>query len=109
MGKMKELAIEQLNKGEVKILVIYLGSYIHTDSAFYILDPDTGECLASHYCSGSRFAKGDLHDHRQNRLNEWKIKYKKTTMAKFIDETSYDWEEIYSKNQKLKENVENSH
>lgn len=87
----------------MKTLIIYPESITYRDSPFYILDPDTGECLASHFCSHSGFAKGDLHDTREERLKEWKEKYNDDTEAKFIDETDYNWNEIYEKNQKLKE------
>lgn len=85
-----------------KTLVIYPGSDVEEDSPFYILDPETGEGLASHYCSGSFFAKGDLHDDRPERLEEWKNKFGVETEAKFIDETNYKWEEILKKNQTFK-------
>ena len=86
----------------MKTLVIYPGSDVQKDSPFHILDPDTGECLASHFCSHSGFAKSDLHDGRPERLIEWEKEFGQKTEAKFIDETEYDWEEIYKKNQSLK-------
>lgn len=86
----------------MKTLVIYPGSNTHQDSSFYILDPDTGECLASHICSHSGWAKSDLHDRREDRLSKWKEKFGEKTEAKFIDETEYSWDEIYKKNQALK-------
>ena len=85
----------------MKTLVIYPDSKTNHDSAFYILDPETGECLATHLCSHSGYARSDLHDSRQKRLDEWKIKFGEDTEAKFIDETSYDWSEIFRKNQEL--------
>lgn len=93
-----------------KTLVIYPTSDTHQDAVFYILDPETGEALASHFCSGSWFAKGDLHDNRSERKEEWKEKFGKETEAKFIDETDYNWDEVYAKNQALKpeENSENN-
>ena len=84
-----------------KVLVIYPSSKIHHDSSFYLLDPDTGEVLASHLCSGSIWAKSDLHDGRPERLEKWKKTFGIETEAKFIDETDYNWEEIYAKNQAL--------
>lgn len=85
----------------MKTLVIYPDSKTHRDSVFYILDPETGECLASHLCSHSCFAKSDLHDRREERLVKWKEKFGEETEAKFIDETDYNWDEIYKKNQEL--------
>ena len=82
----------------MKTLVIYPNSKTQKDSGFFLLDPDTGECLAQHYCSGAVFAKGDLHDDRKDRLEEWEQKYGQKTEAKFIDETDFNWDEIYNKN-----------
>ena len=89
-----------------KTLVIYPESTFHQDSAFYILDPETGEVLASHFCSGAGFAKHDLHDARQERKDKWKEQFGMETEAKFIDETDYKWDEVYAKNQALKEEPE---
>lgn len=82
----------------MKTLIIFPNSKTYDDSIFYIFDPETGECLASHYCSGSWYAKSDLHDGRPERLVEWEQKYHMKTEAKFIDETEFIWEEIYKKN-----------
>ena len=86
---------------KMKTLVIYPGSTVNHDSVFYILDPETGECLASHLCSHSGFAKSDLHNGRPERLQKWELKYGQKTEAKFIDETDYDFDKIYELNQKL--------
>lgn len=83
---------------EKKTLIIYPGKEIYRDSIFSLVDPETGEGLASHLCSGSYFAKGDLHDNRPERLKEWREKYGVETEAKFIDETDYDMDEIFEKN-----------
>ena len=90
----------------IKTLVIYPGTDCQQDAGFYIFDPETGECLASHFCSGCWFAKGDLHDNRLERLKEWEAKYGMKTEAKFVEETEYTWTEIYKKNQELKKEVE---
>ena len=86
-----------------KTLIIYPKSTVYKDSSFYLLDPDTGEVLATHFCSGAEWAKYDLHDARPQRLEEWRNKFGKETEAKFIDETDYNWEEIYAKNQASKD------
>lgn len=88
----------------MKTLIIYPDSETHYDAVFHLLDPDTGEHLASHFCSGAGFARSDLHNGRPERLKAWEEKFGDKTEAKFIDETSLSWDEIYSKNQKLKEN-----
>lgn len=86
----------------MKTLVIYPDSRTHKDSSFHIFDPETGDCLASHFCSGAFFAKSDLHDSRKQRLEKWKEQFGEETEAKFIDETDYNWDEIFAKNQALK-------
>lgn len=86
----------------MKTLIIYPDSKTDYDSCFYLIDPETGEELASHYCSGASFARGDLHNNRPERRLELKKKYGVETEAKFINETNYDWNEICSKNKKLK-------
>lgn len=86
----------------MKTLVIYPGSNIYNDSGFSLLDPETGIVLAQHFCSGSGFAKADLHDKRPERLEKWEKEFGEKTEAKFIDETDYNWDEIYKKNQDLK-------
>lgn len=63
-----------------KILVIYPSSKTMHDSIFYLFDPETGECLASHFCSHALYAPGDLHDNRPERLIEWEEKYKNKPM-----------------------------
>lgn len=84
----------------IKTLVIYPNTGY--DTGFYILDPETGEALASHFCSHQGFAKSDLHDGRPERLKKWEEKYGMKTEAKFVNETDYNWDEIYKLNQKLK-------
>lgn len=89
----------------MKTLVIYPDSNTHRDSTFHLFDPETGDCLASHLCSGSWWAQSDLHDRREDRLKEWKERFGEETQAKFIDQTDYDWDEIYKKNQELAKKV----
>ena len=64
---------------EKKILVIYPQSTVHIDTCFYLIDPDTGEVLATHICSGAEWAKRDLHDERPQRLEKLKNKFGKDT------------------------------
>ena len=41
----------------------------------FSLVAETGEGLASHFCSHSGFAKGDLHDRRPERQKKWKERF----------------------------------
>lgn len=44
------------------------------NTAFYLI-AETGECLASHFCSHIGFAKSDLHDGRPERQKDYKEKF----------------------------------
>ena len=44
------------------------------EGAYHILT-ETGEHLASHYCSSRRFARGDLEQDRPERQKEWKERF----------------------------------
>lgn len=82
----------------MKTLIIYPGSKTNRDSVFYLMDPETGECLASHLCSNAGYAKGDLLTQRTERKQEIEKAYGEEVECKFIDETDYNWEEIYRLN-----------
>ena len=86
----------------MKTLVIYPNSQTYHDSIFALIDPDTGEGLASHFCSSAYYALSDLHDGRPDRLEQWEKKYGQKTEAKFIDQTDYNWKEILEKNRNFK-------
>lgn len=91
----------------MKTLVIYPDyTCAQIDTVFYLFDPDTGEVLASHLCSCAAFAPGDLHNDRPERLKKWEETFGEKTEAKFIGKTNYDWDEIYKKNQQLKNKEE---
>lgn len=82
----------------MKTLVIYPNSEIYEDAVFYLLDPDTGECLYSHLCSCSFYAKDDLYFRREDRIEKIAEKYNEEIQIKFIDETDYDIENIIELN-----------
>lgn len=90
----------------MKTLVIIPGSNVDRDCVFAIADPETGEGLASHFCSSAYFAKSDLHDGRPERLKEWEKKFGEKTEAKFIDETDYNIDEVIEKNKNFKNEEE---
>jgi hypothetical protein len=81
----------------MKTLVVFPGPRICEDILYYLIDMDTGECLASHLSSNSYYAIKDLHDRRPERMKEWEEKFCDKTEAKFITETSYSLHEIYMK------------
>ena len=44
---------------------------IDSIDGIYYLIAETGECLASHFCSCKYFAKGDLYERRPERIEEF--------------------------------------
>lgn len=40
------------------------------DGMYYLMT-ETGECLATHFCSNKYFAKGDLYERRPERIKEF--------------------------------------
>jgi hypothetical protein len=55
-------------------------------AVFNILNAETGEHLASHFCSNWTFAWGDLYENRPERIEEWKKRFGEFEV-KYIDET----------------------
>ena len=54
-------------------LYVMSGAANGTDSidGMYYLIAETGECLASHFCSCKYFAKGDLYERRPERIEKF--------------------------------------
>lgn len=83
---------------EKKILVIVPGTDIRDrDIVCYILDSETGECLADHFCSNSSFAYGDLYENRPERIKEWTERFGEFDV-KYINETDIDETDLIKKN-----------
>lgn len=83
----------------MKTLVIFPGSDTNTLTMFYLVDPETGECLDYHVCSGSWYAYGDLYTVNKEHLDNL---YNDQTEAVFIDKTNYSVEELVEKNKKFR-------
>lgn len=88
------------NKPMKKLLVITPGSRRRSDSVFYLLDPETGEALASHFCSHALFAKSDLYEGRPKRIEAYTERFGEIEV-KFIDETNIKEEELIAKNKEF--------
>ena len=63
----------------------------------YNLLTETGEHLASHLCSNSLFARGDLESHRPERQAEWKARFGDYEVA-FLEDTEISLEELQRRN-----------
>ena len=58
------------------------------DTAYYLCDVETGEVLASHFCSHQGFAPGDLYNDRPERKEAFTKKYNDSVQVKFFNEQS---------------------
>lgn len=82
-----------------ELLIIVPGKEVTTESIFHLLVAKTGEVLATHLCSSSHYAMGDLYLRRPNLIEAITNKLGEHEV-KFIDETDLDIEEIYHLNKK---------
>lgn len=56
--------------------------------SFYLCDLESGEVLASHFCSHELFAKGDLYENKPERQEKFTEKYNSEIKVKFFNEQS---------------------
>lgn len=69
------------------------------DCVYHILNAETGEALASHFCSSARFAYGDLYGTREERKEKWAERFGELEV-KFIGETDLTEETLIERNKK---------
>lgn len=69
------------------------------DCCYSILVAETGELLASHICSSSGFAYGDLYGDRQKRKDKWTERFGEIDV-KYIDETDITEEQLLERNKR---------
>lgn len=81
---------------EKTLLVIYPSK--GQDTGFGLFVAETGEGIASHFCSHEGFAKGDLYDNRPDRKEEIKEKFGDVEV-KFLDQTELSVEKLTIRNE----------
>lgn len=81
------------------LLIIIPGQDTQRDAVFSILVAETGEHLASHFCSNAEFAYGDLYAHRPKRIEEWTNRFGELDV-KYIDQTDISMEQLVERNEK---------
>lgn len=81
------------------LLVIAPGQDVQEDAVFHILIAETGEHLASHFCSGADFAYGDLYANRPERIKEWTKQFGELKV-KYINQTDISEEQLHEQNKK---------
>lgn len=81
------------------LLVIAPGQDVQRDAVFNILVAETGEHLASHFCSCAGFAYGDLYANRPERIKDWMERFGELDV-KYIDQTDISEKELVERNHK---------
>lgn len=76
----------------MKTLVIIPGSDTYHDAVFILVNPENGEVVNNHLCSGSYHAKEDLKRGLREEYKDYELK--------FIDETDYDVNKLIEINHK---------
>lgn len=76
----------------MKTLVIIPGSDTCHDAVFILVNPENGEVVNNHLCSGSYYAKEDLKRGLREEYKDYELK--------FIDETGYDVNKLIEINHK---------
>lgn len=67
------------------------------DCVFNLLVAETGEHLASHFCSSEGFAYGDLYATRKERIEEWTKRFGEFEV-KYLNETGITEEQLLERN-----------
>lgn len=71
-----------------------------TNTVFTLLNAETGEGLANHFCSNAYYAKSDLYSGRPERMEKWKKEFGEIKVD-FIDEIDLTEEELLERNKKF--------
>lgn len=80
------------------LLVIAPGKHeVRGDCCYTLLVAETGEPLASHICSDSGFAYGDLYGNRPERQEEWQERFGEIDV-KYINETEISEDQLIERN-----------
>jgi len=74
------------------------------NATFNLLVAETGEHLASHFCSHHAFAKNDLYEARPERIKKFKRRFGEVEV-KYIDETNISLEQLVELNKKWYEQL----
>lgn len=87
------------------LLVIVAGSKEMTECPFHLIVAETGEHLASHFCSHSWYAESDLYSSREERIEEYKKRFGEVEV-KFLSDTDISLGEILKRNEDWWKNQE---
>jgi len=89
---------------ENKTTLIIIPKSDSGDTIYSLLNLDTGEGLAQHWCSHGGFAPGDLYFNVPERVKEYQERFGEIEV-KFIDETEITIEELLELNRGFHEDI----
>lgn len=96
-NKTEQVSTVDTSTTEAKVLVIVPGSTTVGAAEFHLLDPATGENIATKHCLGTLFAKADLVFGDDETVSELEERFGPFDV-KFIDETEFNFDELVHKN-----------
>lgn len=66
-------------------------------NVFLLVVKSTGNVIADHACSDPKYAKGDLHDRREDRKEQWKKLFGEYEV-KYLEDSDITTEELIRRN-----------
>ena len=86
-----------MNKEKTLLVIVPGNDEMVQNCRFHILVAETGEHLASHFCSNAGYAYNDLYGTRDERKEKWGKRFGKLEV-KFINETDVVIDELIKRN-----------
>lgn len=81
----------------MKTLLVIVPGRNGGEGGYGILVAETGEHLASHFCSHGGFAMGDLYSGRPERIKKWTERFGELEV-KFLEDTDLSNDELHRRN-----------
>jgi len=82
----------------MKKTLLVIAPSVGYDCPFHILVAETGEHLASHFCTNERYAYGDLYADRKERIEEWTKRFGEFEV-KYLNQTEITPEDLFARNE----------
>lgn len=91
-----------MNKGKTLLVIVPNEGQ---NTSFMIVHGESGECLATHFCSHEGFAYNDLYGSRKSRKVEWTNRFGELEV-KFIKDSGISEDELMARNKKWYDNLQ---
>jgi len=86
-----------MNTSSQKTLLVIAPEQTASNTCFHLIVAETGECLATHFCTNGSFAYYDLYERRPDRIQEWAKRFGEFTVD-FIENTNISETELHRRN-----------